>query len=923
MNRVLRWFVRLFPAGFRERYGDDLADLLAEQARDVRRRHGWVGVVRMWIFQLYDLLRSALSERRTERRAQRARGAGHGQAALESTTLRGPGSGRRFAHHRRGESLASSTLADLRYASRTFRRAPVFTVVAVLTLALGIGGTTAIFSVVNGVLLKPLPYEDSEELVALRHTAQGLGPTSVPQNGGTYLTYRDENRTFEAVGIWAPRQMSITGPGEPEKVQAVWLDERTFSVLRVQPVLGRIFSEQELPEGPPLTLLGHGYWQRRYAGDPDILGETIEIDRLAFTIIGVMPAGFRFLEYEPALYLPLWVPTDAASNRSFDYQGIARLRAGVTLEDANDDIARMLPLSADQYGWATVAEIEEWRMGPDVRPLRQDVVGDVGTALWVLLGTFGMVLLLVCANVANLFLVRAESRRRELALRTALGASPGRIARQLLSESVLIGILGGIAGVWLGYAGLRLLIYLAPANLPRLAEIGIDTTVLLFATVVSVLTGVFLGVFPLIRRRDSGLVPSLEEGGRSLSEGRSRNRLRTGLAVAEVALALVLLVGSGLMMRSFRALRAVEPGFVQPEQVLTLRLQLPRADVPEQIEAIPITQQILAGIGQIPGVTSVGATSSITMERRSNNNVLHVEELPVPAGSDPPHCYYKGIAGDYFGTMGIPLLAGRAITWDDITTRRAVGVVTENIAREYWGNPGEALGKRIRHNPGDPWREIVGVVGNVRDEGLSDEPPSVVYWPMAVENFMGWPLWVRRDIAYVIRTARPSPASILPEVRQAIWSASPGVPLSNVQTLDEIVARSMARTSFVLVMLGIAAVVAVLLGVVGIYGVVSYVFAQRTREIGVRIALGATGRDVRWLVLRQGGLVAALGAALGLLAALWLSRFLTALLYGVGRVDPATFAGAALVAVLVALLATYLPARRAARLDPIQSLRRD
>lgn len=922
MSKLLSWVLRLFPAAFRDRYGEEIVGLLVDQARDVGRRRGRLAVGRMWAFQGADLVRSAIAERRVERRGELRPAAPLSGSSAGSNPGRGFGRGR-YGLDRRRDSVLAVLALDVRYAFRTFRRSPVFSAVVVLTLALGIGGTTAVFGVINGVLLEPLPYEHPEELVAIWHTAEGLGASRVPLSDAMFLAYRDENRSFEAIGIWNPTQVAVTGSAEPERIDAMWVSEEIFAALRVQPFLGRIFATKEIPEDDLQVILSHGYWQRRLGGDPDILGKTLYLEGLPWQVVGVMPPDFRFLDYEPSVYLPAYVAPGGGTIRTFDYRGMARLRPGVTLEQANRDVARMIPLTADNYAWATREDLEEWRLGPDLRPLMSVVVGDVGTVLWVLFGTFGIVLLIVCANVANLFLVQAESRQREVALRAALGASRARIARQLLTESVLLGLLGGAAGLWLGYAGLRLLVGLAPANLPRLAEIGIDPTVATFALVVSLLAGFLLGLFPMVGKAPRSLVTSLQEGGRAASAGRQRHRARTTLAIAQVALATALLIGAGLMVRSFMALSSVDPGFSHPEEVLTLRLPIPRIEVREQMDAVPITEEVIARLSEIPGVISVGATSSITMERRSNTNVLYVEDSPLPQGTDPPSCYYKAIAGDYFGTMGIPLLAGRTITWDDIRDRRPVGLVTENVAREYWGEPSSAIGRRIRHHPDDPWREVIGVVSNVRDLGIGEEPPMVVYWAMAVESFAGFDLWVRRDMAYVMRSERPYPAQMMPEVREAIWSVKPNLPVANVQTLDEIVAGSMARTSFTLVMLGIAAVAAVLLGTVGIYGVISYVFAQRTREIGVRMALGATFQDVRWLVLRQGALVAAAGTVIGLAAAAGLTRFISALLYGVQPADVTTFVAAATAVVLVSLLASYIPARRAAKVDPMHSLRNE
>jgi predicted permease len=816
--------------------------------------------------------------------------------------------------------LLEAALTDVRFALRTFAKNPLFTVVATLTLCVGIGANTAIFSVVNGVLLRPLPYDQPEDLVAVAHTAPGLGYRRLSQSPATYLTYRDQNRVFEVFGAWSPARVSVTGFGDPEWLDAMWITDDVFSVLRVQPSLGSGFITATLPEGSATVVLSYGYWRRRFGGDPAVIGRTLQIDLVSFEIVGVMPEGFRFFRNEPSLYLPNFIPPAAATIRSFDYHGIARLLPGVSLDEANRDVERMIPLTTE-YPWATTADLEEWRFGPDVHPLKADVVGDVGTVLWVLFGMFGLVLLIACANVANLFFVRAEARQREIAVRTAMGASRGRIARQFLAESVVLGLLAGAAGVGLAQAGVGLLVHLAPANLPRLDEITLDPAVLLFALGTSVFAGLVFGLFPVLHYGNPHVVTALKEGGRGSSgTGRQTHRMRTALAVTQIALALVLLIGSGLMIRSFQALKSVDPGFARPQEVLTLRLAIPGREIRLEPErAVPITEQILERLAAIPGVTAVGATSALPMARATNTNSVFVEGFPDQERSSVRS--YKAVAGDYFTAMRIPLVTGRAITWDDIYQRRPVGVVSENFAREFWGDPAAALGKRIRHNATDTWREIVGVAGAVHDGGVDVDAPSVMYWPMAVENFVGLTLWVRRSMSYVIRTTRPNPLSLLPEVRQAIWSVNANLPLANVRTLDDLVAASMSRTSFTLIMLGIAATVAVFLGTIGIYGVISYIVAQRTKEIGVRMALGARQGDVRRMVLRHGAMVGAVGVIVGLAAAVGLTRAMSALLFGVSPADPVTYAAGAAGVTVVSLLACYIPARRAAAVDPLEALR--
>jgi predicted permease len=814
-------------------------------------------------------------------------------------------------------------MKSLRNVFRQLTRFPVFTMVSVVTLAVGIGANTAIFSVVNGILLKPLPFDEPDRLVGVWHTAPGLGFDKVNQSAATYFTYRGQGRVFEDIGIWDNTSVSITGLEEPEEVSAMKLTDGTLPILRIQPILGRAFSaEDDSPGTPETVLLSYGFWQRRFGGDPAVLGRALSVDGRPHEIIGVMPAGLRFLRYDPDVYLPFRLDRSKAFMGNFSQQGLARLRPGVTIEQANDEVARLIPLAVENFpGGLTLEMLEDARFGPYVCSLKEDVVGDVGKVLWVLLGTVGLVLLCACANVANLFLVRADGRQQELAVRTALGADRWQIAKELLLESVSLGVLGGVIGVGLAYGGLRLLLAMGPESLPRQEAIAIDGTALGFALAISVLAGLVFGLFPLLKYGGPNMVNALKEGGRASSEGQERHRARNTLVVAQIALALVLLVGSGLMIRSFQSLQDVHPGFVRPEEVLTLRVSIPEAEIEDGEQAVFTHEQIVRKIEQIPGVVSVGLSSSVTMDGNDSNDAVYVEEFPVPEGQIPPIRRFKWISEDYFETMGNPVLAGRPITWGDIRRHASVCMVTENFAREYWDSPAEAVGKRIRASLDDPWREIIGVVGDVYDDGVGEKAPTVLYWPMLIEDLWGQGLYARRNVAYAVRSSRAGTQGFLREIRQAVWSVNPNLPLARVKTLEEWLEDSMARTSFTLIMLGIAAAMALLLGAVGIYGVISYTVSQRTREIGLRMALGAQRADVSRLVLRQGFLLVGLGVLLGLGAAAGLTRLMSALLFGVSATDPITYLAAALGLGSIALMASYFPARRAAGVDPMEALR--
>ena len=813
----------------------------------------------------------------------------------------------------------------IRLVARRLSRAPLFTSVAIVTLAVGIGANAAIFSVVNGVLLEPLPFQEPDRLVGVWQTAPGLNLGLLNQSPATYLTYREENRVFEDIALWDTRMVSITGVGEPERVEALNVTDGLLPVLRVQPALGRRFTaEDDRPNAPNRVMLTHGYWQRKFGGDPAIVGHLLTIDGKPQEIIGVLPAGFTFLNANPQVVIPFKINRAEVFVGNFSYQGIARLKPGVTLEQANADVARMLPTVVERFPMPpgfTKQMYLDLHVGPKVRPLADDVIGDVGRVLWVLLGTVGIVLLIACANVANLFLVRAEGRQQELAIHAALGAGWRRLALELLSESVALGLIGGALGLLLAWLGIRGLIAYAPDGLPRVHEIGIDARVVAFTFGISVLAGVLFGILPVLKFGTPNLANALKQGGRLSSAGKERHRARNTLVVAEIALAVVLLVASGLMIRTFQAMRHVNPGYTDPAHLVTFRVAIPESLVPDPVQTAHLEEQIAHALERIPGVTSVGATSSITMDGNYDNDPIFVEDFPSPEGKLPALRRYKWVGANLFQTVGRPLIAGRAITWDDAYNQSPVVMVSENLAREYWKDPGRAIGRRIRNTPTNPWRTIVGVVADERDDGVARPAPSVVYWPAVVENFWDSPHMVQRSMAYAVRTTRTKSPTLLKELQEAVWSVNSTLPVASIRTVDQIAAASMAQTSFALVMLAIAGGVALLLGVVGIYGVIAYLAAQRTREIGIRIALGAASRDVSGLFLRHGLALAAIGIGIGMVAAAAATRVMTALLFGVSPLDPLTYAAVAIALGGTALLASYLPAMRATRIDPAVALR--
>ncbi|MDX2150590.1 MAG: ABC transporter permease [Bryobacteraceae bacterium] len=799
---------------------------------------------------------------------------------------------------------------DLRLAARVLLRRPGFTAVAIATLALGIGAASAIFSVVYGVLLKPLPFHEPERLVGLYHRAPGLNLDVVNQGPATYFTYLDHQRSFEGIGGWDRRQVSITRRGEPERVEALAVTEGTLPLLRARPILGRAFTQQDDRPGSPATvILTYGYWQRKFGGAPDVLGQALEIDGAPATIVGVLPASFKFLRTTPALLLPLQPDPATANAVSFGFQGLARLKPGVSLAAANTDLARMISLVEQ------VPAFKSLRLQPNVRPLSQDVIGSAGRFLWILMGAVCLVLLIACANVANLFLVRAEGRRQELAIRAALGASRARIARQLLVETFILALAAGAAGLLLAGAAVHLLRTLAPPSLPRIDEIAIHPVVLLFVFVISLAAGLLFGLIPVLRFGTVSAA-SLKEGGRSASDGPAPNRTRNALVVAEVAMAFVLLIVSGLMIRTFLALQQVHPGFVRPAEVQTFRLEVPETLIADPAQVIRLHHRIAGKLREIPGVVSVGLSSSITLDGEDNGNPLRVEHAAIPEGRIPPLRRFKSVAPGYFETMGNPLVAGRPIVWSDVYQRKPVVIVSENLAREHWGTPANAIGKRVQ-GPAPAWHEIVGVAANERDDGLHQPAPSIVYWPLLDENYS------ERATAYTVRSSRVGTPGLLRELQSAVWEVNPHLPLADVRTLEQIHADSIAQTSFAMVMLALAAAVALLLGLVGIYGVIAYIASQRARETAIRFALGAQLEDVRRRFLRLGLTLAATGIAIGVAVSLALTRVMSALLYGVSPTDPATYALVSVCLAAAALLAAWLPAYRASRLDPIAALRAD
>jgi predicted permease len=820
----------------------------------------------------------------------------------------------------------NSLTSQLKQVVRRLWRAPMFTIVTLITLAAGVGANIAVFSVVEGVLLKPLPYPHPESLVGVWHTAPGLNLDLVNMAPSNYFIYREQNRAFEDVGIYGGDSVAVTGRGNPEQVQALDVTDGVLPILGVPPLLGRWFNRaDEAPNAAETVILDYGYWQRRFGGDRSIVGRAITADGKARTIIGVMPRGFRFLDGDqPSLYLPYHFDRNKTTLGQFSYDGIARLKPGVTLEAANADVARMIPTVWTSFPAPPGFSIDlfhQARLGPKVQSLRQVVVGDVSKLLWVLMGSIGVVLLIACANVANLLLVRAEGRHQELSVRAALGASPWRIVRDFLLESLVLGATGSLLGLVLAWGALRLLILLSPQGLPRLQDIGIDWTVLAFTVGISLLCSLLFGSIPALRYGNARVGTGLREGGRTLSQGRDRHRTRNALVVVQVSLAFVLLICSGLMIRTFRALMHVDAGFDTTAPVQTFNLSFPDAEVPKAEDVVRRQEAILRKIEAVPGVTSVALANSVPMDGSGWMDQVFAQDRNYPAGTMPPLRRFKFVSPGYFKVLGIGLLAGRDYTWDDLYQRRPVAIVSDNFAREYWGSPANALGKHVRVGTKDDWREIVGVVSTVHDDGLNKDALPTAYWPLLENHFEGQDEFVRRYVVYAVRSSRAGSESLMSDLRRAIWSVDANLPVSEIHTEEYFTSRSMARTSFTLVMLGVAASIALLLGIVGLYGVIAYSASQRKREIGIRIALGAQRNDITGMFVRQGVLLAATGVLFGLVVAGGTTRLLRSLLFHVSPMDPLTYLVAVVALGAAAILASYIPSRRTASVNPVEALR--
>jgi putative ABC transport system permease protein len=829
--------------------------------------------------------------------------------------------------------FVGSVARDARHALRTLPRRPSFTVAAVVTLALGIGATAAIFSVVYSVLLKPLPYPNPDELVRIRHTATVSGDGDLTSASSMYFTYRAENETLEELGMWSDGGETLTRADGTERVRSLRTTHGVLQALGVPPVQGRWFTEAEHgpTRGTDPVILSYAFASSRFGSDAAALGQELVINGRQAQVVGIMPRDFRFLDLSPTFDIIVAMQLDPArqSIGGFNLQALARLKPGVTAEEVRADLQRIVPIWLDSWPMmegltATREAFENMRIAPVVRPLKDDLVGDTASALWVLMGAIGAVLLVACANIANLMLVRADARRQELALRAALGAVPARIARELLVESLVIGAIGGALGLLLAYGGLELLVAIGPSNLPRLDEIAVHPIVLAFTAAVTLAATLTFGGVTALKHAWRADVAAFG-GMRGGSIGRERSATRSALVVVQVALALVLVVGAVLMARTFDALRDVRPGFADSAGIQTVRTWAPNAIARDPAQYVRVQREMLDAILALPGVESAGFTNVLPMEGGPFNftSVTAVDGAELAPGELPPARRMKFVTPGYFETMRTRIVAGRDFTWGDLDAGGRVALVSEEIARELGGGElAAALGRRIRTPiDSDEWREVIGVVESVKEDALHTAAPGIVYWPALMENAFGTPAFAYPAVAFVVRSERAGTAALNNEIRDAIWAVSRDAPVALERTMQSLYAASLARTSFALVMLAIASALALVLGLVGIYGVIAYVVAQRSREIGIRLALGAPRREVRGMFVRQGLALTAVGVGVGLVVALGATRVMASLLFGVAATDVVTYAAAVAVIVAAAGLASYLPARRASAIDPIETLK--
>jgi len=810
-------------------------------------------------------------------------------------------------------------MRDLRMAVRSLVRRPFFTALAGVTLAVGIGANTAIFSVVDAVLINPLPFPQPDRVVSYNHEAPGLGVNVpvVPHSPAMYLHYLENARSLDAFAVFSQDGVNLIDDGDPQQLTASLVTSEYFDVIGVQPFLGRGFVEgEDRPGAEPVAVISFSLFEQTFGSDRSVVGRLLEMDGVQRRVVGVMPAAVTFIDED--VWLPMVIDPATASEGNLGLIGIGRLTEGATIASADTEMQDLLMRFVEASPDALSPEIvEQAGLASNVQPFKEVFVESVRQALWVVLGTVGIVLLIACANVANLFLVRAEARQREQAVRAAMGASRSDLVRQYLTEALTLAVGAGLLGLGLASFGVKGLIALAPAELPQALDIGIDGSVLAFTAVISVLSGTLFGLMPALGYGGADLSSPLRDGARGSTTGRERHRARSGLVVAQVALALVLLVGSGLMARSFVALRGVDPGF-EAAGLLTFSYALPDVEYPEATQVLDFHRQLTDRLAAMPGAKGVGMINGLPLTDTKRAGPMEPVDRPVPEGELGPIIERRSVTPGYFDAMHIDVVEGRGLEWDDQADNFRAVVISNALANSFWPAR-SAIGQQIRGQGSEnPSWNVVGVVDDVRFDGVQDEPMPIAYFP-ALSGTADAPD-ASRSFDVVVRVGG-APLDAIGGARDALSAVGPRVPMINPRTVETVVSDSLAATSFTVILLGIAAGVALLLGTVGIYGVISYLVGKRTQEIGVRMALGAPASTVLKSVVGDGLRLTGFGVALGLLGAWGLSRALGSLLYGVAATDPLTFAGTAALLTGVAALAAWIPARRASRVDPVEALR--
>ncbi len=812
----------------------------------------------------------------------------------------------------RKTNMIADLRQDVRYGLRMLIKNPAFTTIAVLALALGIGANSAIFSVVNTLLLRPLPYKNPGQLVVIWESAAHLGfPKNTP-SPANFLDWQKQATLFEGMAAFAERSFNLTGVGEPERLDGRRVSANLFDLLGVKPVLGRNFVPDEDKPGTKVALLSEALWKRRFGSDPGVIGGSISLNGEPYTIVGVLPGSVRlpaFGNWRDQVWVPLAFPAEEAAARGNHFlEIIGRMKPGVTVPQASAEMETIAARLAQQYPEFNT------RIGAVVNPLHEEIVGDMKPALLILLGAVAFVLLIACANVANLLLARAAARHKEIALRLALGADRARLTKQLLVESVMLSMLGGIVGLLLAYAGLRILTRFIPADVAHAEMISIDGRVMIFTLIVAVVTGLIFGLAPASQAAHSNINDTLKEGGRDSGAGPRGKRLRGALVIAEVAVSFILLIGAGLLINSFMHLRNLDPGF-RADHLLALQVDLSETKYPDTPRRVAFFDEVVRRVQALPGAKSVAIAGNLPFTYNGDSGPIGVEGIPDPPPDQHPDVIYRAIGPNYFSTMGIPLVRGRDFNEQDNLDTDMKVIVSERTVRQYWPNT-DPIGKRLKMGSTTaegPWRTVVGVVKDVRQNDFIAEPKMQMYF-----NYRQ--LRSLMPNALIVRTA-VDPLSLATSVRIAIWAVDKDQTVANVDSMEHIVAGAVARQRFSMLLLAIFAGVALVLAAVGIYGVMSYSVAQQTREIGIRMALGAQRSDVLKMTVIQGLRLVGLGLVIGLVAAFILTRVMATLLFGISATDPLTFIVISLVLLAVAILASYIPALRATKVDPMVALR--